>query len=87
MDIFKGLISKRLKEASKDNDVGCPFSMTYGGKVDWHRFPRRILKDQCKVLCGRLFPKTFSNNHCPCQMMHKSYVKRRFWKKFNESRR
>ena len=80
--VLKQLNVKQLKRAQRLNAIDCPFSFLYDG-------PKRTMNwgfdAKCKKLCGKLFPRAYKSNCCPCWYMKKANIKKVFWKKLSKA--
>jgi len=85
MDIFDKIDYEELHKAKGEEIIGCPFSDTWGGVVMAAFLPRFRNEHLCRNFCGVLFKRGYEPNRCPCHVMNREYVKRKFWSEFDAS--
>ena len=77
---LKRLSTTKLRTESRKAEMDCPFS----GQYEKSSLARED-SVSCTHLCGVLYPNWFKSRvrgvipHCPCYVLSKDYVKRRFW--------
>ena len=70
--------------------IACPFSNVYEGPLGrfYMDMRRRDREHHCAKLCGKLFPKLYQAQRCPCHITGKKrYVKKRFWEQLEKARK
>jgi len=82
MERLKELNYADLTETS--GRIACPFTKWHGGRINFDTL--RLGKNkECKLTCGKLFPRAYQEGRCPCWNLPKPYVKRIFWKKLRKA--
>lgn len=86
-DVLSALDYVVLMRNKGSNRIGCPFIKKYGGIECLNHFPDKL---DCIKLCGEIFPSTKARQDgmwCPCHILNKKYVKKKFWRKLREARK
>jgi len=72
---------EKLRQDSKDDLIGCPFSTDLKGPIPLGQNKDRVdFESQCASLCGIMFNGEYIRYKCPCDFLPEQYVKDKFWK-------
>ena len=81
-EILRSMDIKKLEKDKGRHVIGCPFCPPYSSRVTCS--PRI---SSCFYTCAQMFPKIRRKGSvgkvcvsCPCLIMNKSYVRRKFWR-------